>query len=236
MFSAEVILSPALIPFYSLEGKTAVIIDILRATSSVCYALHNGALGIAPVDTPENCLSYREKGYLCAAERNGIQLEGFDMGNSPFGFEAAAVKGKHIAFTTTNGTYAIHLSLAAGQILIGSYLNIDALCQQLVEEQKDVVLVCAGWKNKVNTEDTLFAGEVISLLEGKARLACDAAALARDYYSFASGNLVETVKKSSHAQRFNNLGIKDDLEFCLQRNLTTVVPVFRNGMLTAKGV
>src|ERR1700754_471578 len=162
----DVCLSPALIPLYKVEDYIVVVIDIFRATSSICYGIENGAEAIIPVSQVEECSAYREKGldYLLAAERDGKVVDGFDFGNSPFSYTREKVGGKTVVLTTTNGTHALHQSIRAKRIVIGSFLNLTALCNWLAAQPEDVVLVCAGWKNNFNLEDTLFAGAVADRL------------------------------------------------------------------------
>src|SRR5690606_24631136 len=135
-----------MLPLYHVEESIVVIIDIFRATSSICYGIHNGAKAIIPVSTVEECLSFKHHGHLLAAERNGMVVEGFDFGNSPFSYTVERVKGKTIVLTTTNGTRALKLSEEAYRVVMGSFLNLTTLCQWLLKEKKDVVLLCAGWK------------------------------------------------------------------------------------------
>src|SRR5471030_2848298 len=125
MNKLDVCLTPSLIPLYKVEDYILVIIDIFRATSSICYGIENGATAIIPVAEVEECAAYREKGtdYLFAAERNGEVVDGFDFGNSPFSYTAEKVGGKTVVLTTTNGTHALHLSRSASKIVIGSFLN-----------------------------------------------------------------------------------------------------------------
>jgi 2-phosphosulfolactate phosphatase len=162
MSEVNVCLSPALIPLFGVEKYIVVIIDIFRATSSICYGIDNGAEAIIPVAEVEECLAYQEKypHYLLAAERNGEVVNGFDFGNSPFSYTKEKVTGKTVVLTTTNGTHALHLSRNAKKVVIGSFLNLTAICDWLKTQQDDVLLVCAGWKNNFNLEDTVFAGAV----------------------------------------------------------------------------
>ena len=151
----EVCFTPALLPIYNITNAIVVVIDIFRATSSICYGIDNGAEAIIPVATVEECKSYESKGYLLAAERDGKVVDGFDFGNSPFAYAGEKVNGKTIVLTTTNGTHAINESKkAAYQVIIGSFLNLTAVCDYLKTQDKDVFLLCAGWKNKFNLEDT----------------------------------------------------------------------------------
>src|SRR4051812_46315181 len=151
---AHVCLTPALLPLFNVADYIVVVIDIFRATSSICYGIENGAEAIIPVSEVEECAAYREKGFdhLLAAERNGEVVNGFDFGNSPFSYTKEKVSGKTIVLTTTNGTHAMHLSRKAKQIAIGSFLNLTSLCDWLKTQNDSVLLVCAGWKNNFNLE------------------------------------------------------------------------------------
>src|SRR5690606_23642648 len=135
---------------------------------------------IIPVAKVEECLSYKEHGHLLAAERDGKVVEGFDFGNSPFAYTQEKVQGKTIVLTTTNGTYAIDESKKrAHQVIVGAFINLESICNYLKTQDKDILLLCAGWKNKVNLEDTLFAGAVVSNL-GSERFELDDAAYAAE--------------------------------------------------------
>ncbi|MHB1279001.1 MAG: 2-phosphosulfolactate phosphatase [Bacteroidia bacterium] len=224
MPAVETVFSPALIQHHALENRSVVIIDVLRATSSICYALFEGARSLMPVSTPEDCLRYRTLGCLCAAERNGLKLDGFDMGNSPLEFHRDLVEGRDIAITTTNGTYALLESRSANRIFIGSFLNLDLLAHYLTMENQDITLVCAGWKNKVNLEDSLFAGALASMLVDF-EIRCDSTLMAMELWENSKDRLYEVVDRSSHAQRFKRLGV-DDLPICLDLNRCPVIPEY----------
>lgn len=227
--SVEVVLSPALLPLTDLKGKTVVVIDILRASSSICVAFQTGAKKILPVATPEEARLFRDFDFLTAAERNAVKLEGFDLGNSPFDFENPLIRDRNIAFTTTNGTKAIRLAKEknAAQILIGSFLNLSALCNYLIAQKQPVVLFCAGWKDNFNMEDTLFAGAVIHQMQAELdEITCDSALAALTLYTSAQGNLLNLVNRSSHARRFKTLHAHtDDVAYCMQTDTLDIVPV-----------
>ena len=224
---AHVCLTPALLPLYNVEEYIVVVIDIFRATSSICYGIENGAEAIIPVSQVEECSAYREKGldYLLAAERDGKVVDGFDFGNSPFSYTAEKVAGKTIVLTTTNGTQALHLSRAAKRVVIGSFLNLTALCEWLKTQDENILLVCAGWKNNFNLEDTLFAGAVVEQLKYSGFKLDDAAIAANDLYQTGKADISQYLKKTSHSERLKALGIEKDIEFCLQVDLTTAIPV-----------
>ena len=227
----EVCLSPSLIPHYETEGRIVVVIDIFRATSSICYGFENGAIEIIPVATVEECKSYEGQGYLLAAERNGEVVEGFNFGNSPFSYTEEKVSGKKIVLTTTNGTHAISQAKNADKIVVGSFLNLDAISTWLSNENSDVLLLCSGWKNKFNLEDTLFAGAVVNQLRDKVDNFCDAAIAAEDLYLKAKDGLREYLYKSSHSQRLKELNIEDDIQFCLKQNICKSIPVLKDNKL-----
>lgn len=227
MNQLDVCLSPALISLFDVEDYIVVIIDIFRATSSICYGIENGAEAIIPVAEVEECESYREQGldYLLAAERNGEVVSGFDFGNSPFSYTKEKVAGKTIVLTTTNGTQALHLSRKAKKIVIGSFLNLTSLSSWLKTQQENILLVCAGWKNNFNLEDTLFAGAVVDQLKDHGFKLDDAAIAADDLFQTGKSDISQYLKKTSHSERLKKLGIEKDIEFCLQVDLTTAIPV-----------
>ena len=225
MNQLNVCLTPVLIPLYNVEEYVVVIIDIFRATSSICYGIENGAKAIIPVSEVEECEAYRPHGHLLAAERNGEVVNGFDFGNSPFSYTAEKVVGKTIVLTTTNGTQALHLSRAAKRVVIGSFLNLTALCNWLKTQNDNILLVCAGWKNNFNLEDTLFAGAVVEQLKQDDFKLDDAAIAANDLYQTGKADISQYLKKTSHSERLKVLGIEKDIEFCLQVDLTTAIPV-----------
>lgn len=227
MTQINVCLSPALIPLFEVEKYIVVVIDIFRATSSICYGIDNGAEAIIPVAEVEECLGYQGKHphYLLAAERNGEVVTGFDFGNSPFSYTKEKVEGKTVVLTTTNGTHALHLSRKAKKVVIGSFLNLSAINQWLKAQQDDVLLVCAGWKNNFNLEDTIFAGAVADQLIPAGFIPDDAAIAACDLYQLAKNDLDGYLKKTSHSERLKKLGIEKDIAFCLQVDITSAIPV-----------
>ncbi|MEO6524037.1 MAG: 2-phosphosulfolactate phosphatase [Mucilaginibacter sp.] len=229
----EVCLSPALLPLFNIEDSIVVVIDIFRATSSICYGIDNGAEAIIPVAKVEECAAYREMGldYLLAAERDGAVVDGFDFGNSPFSYTKEKVAGKTIVLTTTNGTHALHMSIKAKQIVIGSFLNLTSLCNWLKTQNENILLVCAGWKNNFNIEDTVFAGAVADQLQELDYKWDDATIAANDMYSLAKPDLGAYLSKTSHGERMKQLGILDDIAFCLHVDITTAIPVLKGDKL-----
>ena len=231
MRSIDVCLSPDLMHLYNVQDYSIVVVDILRATSCMTTALASGIESIMPFAKLDDCLGMKAKGYFTAGERDGKKVDGFDLGNSPFEYMVPELKGKKIAFTTTNGTQAIARSQGAKEIVIGSFLNLTAVCDFLAQSEHNILVVCAGWKGKVNLEDTLFAGAVVEKMKALAAPACDAPLAAQRLYLQAKNNMLDYLKDSSHVKRLARLNIHKDIEFCLTPDQYDIVPVLRNNEL-----
>jgi 2-phosphosulfolactate phosphatase len=216
----DICFSPELLPLYQLEGKTAVIVDILRATSTIVTAMAAGVTAVFPVATLEECRALgQQHGCLTAAERDGVQAEGFDLGNSPFGFldGKLAVQGRALSISTTNGTIALQRSRAAAAIVIGAFLNLSAVADFARREGRDVLIVCAGWKGQFCLEDTVFAGALADALQADFDIRSSDAALAGLHlWQQAQPDLAGYLLQSSHVRRLNSLEASEDFEFCLQ--------------------
>ncbi len=224
----DVCFSPNLLDLYDLQGKTAVIVDILRATSCMVAGLGSGVSSILPVATLEECKALEIKGYICAGERNGHRVEGFALGNSPFDYMSEAVKGKRIAMTTTNGTQALVMSSSASQLLIGAFLNLSVLATYIKQQANDVVIVCAGWKGKFCVEDALFAGALAAQLP-TFDIEDDSTLAARSLYESAQTNLYEYLLESAHYKRLSHLESGKDVRFCVEIDKFELVPILVGG-------
>lgn len=229
----EVCYSPQSYPLFHNPDAIVVVIDVLRATSAITTAMFNGVAKIIPIATVEEAQAYKDNGYMVAAERNGEILAGFDLGNSPFGYMNAKVKGKIIAITTTNGTQAIEVAKGAKKVIIGSFLNLDVVVDFLKKEKKDVLFLCAGWKNKFNLEDSLFAGAVANELVNKHnfKTLCDSTIAAMELYKIGKHDLNEFLANSSHRNRLAKLDLERDVKYCLTLNLCPVLPVLEGKFL-----
>jgi 2-phosphosulfolactate phosphatase len=232
MKTIDVCLSPDLMHLYHVHDRTVVVVDILRATSCMTTAFAHGIAEIKPFARLDDCLAMKTQGYFTAGERDGKKVEGCDLGNSPFEYMNPDLQGKKIAFTTTNGTQAIAKSEGAREIIIGSFLNLSTVADYLRYGTNNVLVVCAGWKGKVNLEDTLFAGALVELLKDNIEPDCDAPLLAQHLYNQAKGDLVYFLKESSHVRRLAKLNIYKDIEFCLTPNQYTVLPILKNKVLS----
>ncbi|MBX3163103.1 MAG: 2-phosphosulfolactate phosphatase [Bacteroidetes bacterium] len=232
----EVCFSPQSYPLFHNPNAVVVVIDVLRATSAITTAFFNGVAKMIPVATVEEAITYKENGFLVAAERDAEIVAGFDLGNSPFGYMNTKVKGKTIAITTTNGTQAITAAKNAHKVIVGSFLNLDTVIEFLKKEQKDVLFLCAGWKNKFNLEDSLFAGAVAEALIYKFgfNTICDSTIASIELYKQAKHNLYDFLSNSSHRNRLARLDLERDIRYCLTPNQCPVLPVLE-GKFLVKG-
>jgi 2-phosphosulfolactate phosphatase len=231
----ETCFSPALFEPDGHLNSIVVIIDILRASSAICTAFANGAASIIPVAEAEEAREYKSKGYLVAAERDGFILDFADFGNSPFNFTKEKVKGKTIVYSTTNGTGIINLSLSSYMTVIGSFLNIGALTRWLISQDNNVLLLCAGWKNRFNIEDTVCSGAIAEILmrSNHFKTICDSTIAAMDLWAMASPDLPGYIDKSAQRSRLRDKNLDDCIEFCLTIDYTDKIPVMKNGALVA---
>jgi 2-phosphosulfolactate phosphatase len=229
----EVCFSPALFECHENREAIVVIIDILRATSAICAAFANGAVSIIPVAEIEEAKRYKSMGYLVAAERDGYVLDFADFGNSPFNFSRNKVEGKTIVYSTTNGTRIIDLASSCYMTVIGSFLNISSLSEWLISKDHDVILFCAGWKNRFNIEDAVCAGAIAEKLITSSCFStiCDSTLAAVDLWVLAKTDLQGYIEKAAQRSRLRDKGLDDCIEFCLTADYTKAIPAMKNGNL-----
>jgi 2-phosphosulfolactate phosphatase len=232
--SLEVCLSPALLHLFDVKNSIVVIIDVLRATSTICTALYNGASRVIPVASVEECVNIgRAIGGITAGERDGKIAEGLVHGNSPFEYPREFVENKTLVLTTTNGTKLLHMAKDAVQIITGSFPNISAVCDYLIAQNQNVILGCAAWKDRVNMEDTLFAGAVVNRIKAHFDVNCDSAIAAETLYNTAKDDIYTFMQQASHYKRLANYGLEKDIHYCLTADGANVLPLFKNGELIA---
>ena len=231
----ETCFSPALYEPDRHAGSIIVIIDILRATSAICTAFEHGAASIIPVAEITEAKNYKERGFLVAAERDGYVLDFADFGNSPFNFTREKIVGKTIVYSTTNGTGIIRLASSADKIVIGSFLNLGSLSRWISDQDKDVVLFCAGWKNRFNLEDTICAGAIAENLMSTSLYStiCDSTVAALDLWSLAKDNVPGYIDKVAQRSRLRDKKLDDCIPFCLTQDYTQKIPVIKDGVLVS---
>jgi 2-phosphosulfolactate phosphatase len=229
----EICLSPAMYEAHSDTEAVVVIIDILRATSSICTAFANGVREIIPVATVDEARVLKDKGYLLAAERDGYVLDFADFGNSPFNFTPEKVREKSIAYSTTNGTGIMHMASDCHAVVIGSYLNFSALCVWLEGQKRKVIIICAGWKKRFNLEDTLCAGAIAErLIEGgRFTTVCDSVHAAIDLWRLAKHDVIGYIEKAAQRSRLRDKGLDDCIGYCHNFDMTDIIPVLQGERL-----
>jgi len=232
-------LSPALVHLYDISNSIIVIIDVLRATSTIATALYNGARFVIPVDSVSRCIELgKQIDGITAGERDGKVAEGLEYGNSPFEYPRNFIEGKTLVLTTTNGTRLLHMALEKGakEIITGSFSNLSAVCDHVVELKRNVILGCAAWKDRVNMEDALFAGAVISKVRKHFEINCDSSHIAEAMYEKGKRDLFAFLKNNnaSHYHRLMNFGLEKDIRYCLTPDEANVLPIYSDGKLVAK--
>lgn len=221
--------SPALYPYYKKENDTVIVVDVFRASATMCAMLHNGATAVIPVANIEEARAYKEAGYLVGAERKTRKCDFADFGNSPFDYSREIVFAREVVFTTTNGTVAIEMGRDSRNLFIGTFSNIDALADKCLQESSErIVIICAGWNNRVNLEDTLFGGAFAERLAGKTDLTIgsDAVRIALSLWHQAKNDPLEYLQQSEHWQRLIDNHAVGDAAYCLQENSVSVVPCY----------
>ncbi|UEG50811.1 2-phosphosulfolactate phosphatase [Ferruginibacter lapsinanis] len=228
-------LSPALLSQYDVSNSIVVIIDVFRATSTIASALRNGAKCIIPVDEVAKAIDISKKiGGIAAGERDGQIAEGLQHGNSPLEYTPDFIGGKTLVLTTTNGTKLLHMALdkQADTIITGSFPNLSSVCNYLLRKNKNVLLGCAGWKDRFNIEDTLFAGAVISRIKENFTIHCDSSLMANILYEQNKNDLIGFAPNLTHYHRLvDRFGLIEDIRFCLTPDSADVLVVYEDGKL-----
>lgn len=221
-----------------LRGKTVVMIDVLRASTTITAALENGAKGIIPVGDMDAAgrisQNLDSSHYLLCGEKDGVKIEGYDLGNSPLEYTPEAVKGHTIILKTTNGTRALKRSSLAGEIYVGCFRNLGVLTDHLGKSDNEIVLVCAGWRGRLSMEDLLCAGNIIHEL-GEGNLPSDArdgAKVVFGLYEKFGNDIEKAVFSSNHAARLKDVVSEEDLRFCSQVSASDVLPAMHEGIIS----
>jgi 2-phosphosulfolactate phosphatase len=236
----EVILTPAELPALAkrdLAASVCVVFDVLRATSTFVTALHNGAAAIIPVSEIPEALEIKKKRpeVLTGGERHGVKIHtdgyDFDFGNSPREFVPEKARAKTIVSTTTNGTRALRACAGAKMVLAGAFLNLSATAKFLQATQSEnVLLVCAGTRENTALEDVLAAGALCEILFGNQTTLSDSAQTTLAAFRQVKANLADAVNQSENAQRLLAIPeLRDDVKFCLQRDIFDFVAGMKEG-------
>lgn len=233
--SLHTVLSPKLLDIYDVSNSIVVIIDVFRATSTIATALNNGAEKIIPVDNVEKCIAIGNAtpNSITAGERDGKVIEGLQYGNSPAEYSVDFIKGKTLVLTTTNGTKLLHMAInkGASDVITGSFPNLSAVCNYLIEQNKNVYLGCSAWKDRFNLEDTLFAGAVIDRVKEHFLIHCDSSLMAEQMYQLHKNDMPQFIRNTTHWHRLAKHGLEKDMEFCVTIDAANVLPIYKQGAL-----
>ena len=237
----DVVLSPAFLDPETLKGRRVVVIDVLRASTSIATALASGARAVIPAtDTGEAgrlAATLDPEFSLLGGERDGKPVAGFGAGNSPAEYGPEAVKGKTVVLTTTNGTRALEKAKAGVAVAVGSLVNAGAAARFLaegVERGEPGTILCAGWVGRVSLEDTLCAGLIVSRIvpANEAPALSDPAKIAYALYQGSQDDLPRAIRGTEHARRLQALGFGDDIARCSAVDTLDVLPLQHDGRIT----
>ncbi len=237
MASLNCYLLPELFQDEQLEGATAVVIDVLRATTTIAAALARGATRVVACcevdEARREADRFPKEQRLLGGERGCVAIDGFDLGNSPSQYRPQAVAGKTIVFTTTNGTRAMLRCRAASRVLLGAFVNLSALCRAIAGQQH-IALVCAGTGGEIAFEDALLAGAIVDRLlnqMGREFEINDQAALTGEAYRATLGidrpvELATLLSTSRGGRNLTAVGMDEDIAAAAQVDHWPVVPQF----------
>jgi len=220
-----------------VRGKTIVMIDVLRASSTIVTAIGNGARGVIPVaDMGEGSKisqSMDPSNMLLCGEKDGEKIEGYDLGNSPLEYTVEKVADKTIILNTTNGTKALMRSSLATNVTVGCFLNLTSIINYL-RDKENIVLVCAGWRGRLSLEDLLCAGNIIYEITGGSlpSSALDGAKVAFGLYEKFGDDIEDTIKSSNHADRLQGILDNEDLSYCSATDAVDALPLMKEGIIT----
>ncbi len=222
----------------SLEGATCVVIDVLRASTTIIQALSSGAGPIYIAGSPEEAFELRERigrSVMLCGERNGLIIPGFDLGNSPLEYTEAAVSGKTLIFASTNGSKTLLACAGADEVLIGGFTNLYSLLDE-VRLSERLFLVCSGKLERFSIEDAVCAGMIIDQLIRLGRrpvLRSDSAVCARWLFERYISAPDETFASAEHPNYLAyDLGLVEDVAFCTKIGSHSIVPRFEGGLVT----
>lgn len=226
----EVFFSPAGIDELGMRGRNVIIIDVLRATTTICTALSNGAREVIPTADIENATKISSNlssdSRLLGGERQGKKIDGFDLGNSPVEYTPEKVKNRSIIFTTTNGAGAIHKCRYASTALVASFVNVSAIVETIVEIGGTWTILCSGRQGAFSVEDATCAGMIISKVKEITDVDTEDAGLTTlILYKNYKKSILGMLKKSQHGQYLMSIGFEEDLKVCSSVDSVPVVPV-----------
>ncbi len=220
-----------------LKGKAVIVVDVLRASSTVVTALNHGARAVIPVaDMAEaSRISAHSDATtsLLGGERGGHKIDGYALGNSPLEYTPEMVQGKTIILNTSNGTRSITKARGAADVAIGCFLNASKVIEFAWKAEQDVVILCAGSADRAALEDILCAGLILNQLWGgqEPKNRSDAAHIALTQYAQDHGDLATTLARSNHARHLVELGFEEDVAYCAQVDAIPLLPIYHDSRI-----
>jgi 2-phosphosulfolactate phosphatase len=231
----DVFITPAETAGLELAARTAVVIDVLRATSTMVEALANGAKGIYPVATTEEAIRLAQnlEGVLLCGERRSLRVDGFNLGNSPSEFTPDAVAGKTLVMATTNGTPAIVAASTMRLAVAASFLNLSAVVDAVLAEGAPLAIVCAGRERRFGLDDTVCAGAIVQAIRQRVAGVTlnDAGHSALRLNEVYGGDLEALFRMTAAGQQLLEAGLESDLPLCAELDRRDVVPKLRDRQL-----
>jgi len=222
----------------TLAGKSVVLIDVLRASTSICRALYSGAKAVLPFEEPGEAAEMRvkigPKESLLAGEREGVKIDNFDLGNSPREFTPEVVAGKTILMTTSNGTRAYNKAKPSSLILTGALVNISKVAGRIAREGNDLAIMCAGRDGQFSIEDSICGGMIIDKLYTEYKMEMelnDAASLALLLYRSNKRALKETIAQGEHGRYLNKIGFGEDVAIAAEPDSIPVLPILKESRI-----
>jgi len=228
------------------EGQIVVAIDVLRASTTVCAALYNGANEIVPAESSEKAAKIyanisRSLRFL-GGERNGVKLDGFDAGNSPAEYTREIIEGKTVIFTSTNGAIAFNKANKAKFKIVGCFANynvvndfINEVISSSLNKKLTISFVCGGSNGNISIEDTLCAGAFIANLMNtipNCKIS-DSSLVALEMFKLHYKEIRSYVKTTSHSKHLESIGMGDDIDLCLTLDKYPVLPIIKDGKITS---
>lgn len=227
-------LLPSLVSAEQFRGGVVVVIDVLRATTTMAFALANGADAVWPVAEVDAAHALArefraaDKQVLLGGERGGLPIPGFDLGNSPDRYTTKVCQGRQVIFTTTNGTRALLHANTAERVVTASFANFSAVCEDLIKEERPIHFLCSGTDGQVTLEDTLLAGAYVSILMPRTKGICnDSARLAWDTFDMHGLVIQQALRLSAGGRNLIDLGLSDDIDYAAEVDQLLIVPELR---------
>jgi len=222
----------------ALREKTVVVIDVLRASTTIAAALSNGAREIIPVATVESAVKISGNllgdVILLGGERNGKMIDGFNLGNSPAEYTEERVKGKAVIFSTTNGSQALVKARYARELFVCGFVNVGTVAEAIWRTPRDFTIVCAGNDGVLSMEDSVCAGMLIARVAAEGQVDAelsDGALVARTLYRTFGRGILKMIRSTDHGRHLLEIGFGEDLKFCAGVDTLPVLPLLEGNVI-----